>query len=75
MQAIYGSSTILQKPIATAASTALPPACSMARPASADGGCMAVTTPFRATTSSLFVFHVLRNAISVSLPRPDRRAA
>src|SRR5688572_16655599 len=66
--ALYGSSTTLQNPTATAASTALPPALSIASPASADAGRIAVTTPCAATTSSLPNRHSLRSVIA-HLPR------
>jgi hypothetical protein len=39
----------------------------MASPASADWGCMEVTAPFWATTSSLPGFHLVLNAIFLSL--------
>jgi hypothetical protein len=67
MVAIYGSSTTLQNPIATAASIAFPPALSIVRPASADWGCIDVTAPFWATTSSLLGFQLLLKAILLSL--------
>ena len=63
MLAMYGSWTILQNPMATAASMALPPAFNIERPASADSGKADVTIPFSATTSSLFTFQALYSDI------------
>src|SRR4051812_40922840 len=52
MPVARGSTTPLANAAATAASTALPPACKISRPASAAGGCLAVTMPWLAIASS-----------------------
>jgi hypothetical protein len=46
----YGSATPTASEVATAASTALPPAFSTARPAATACGCAATTMPLRAVT-------------------------
>ena len=65
MLVLFGSTTEMAKPVATAASTAFPPLRSISRPASAARGCMAVTTPFAATTSSLSGRQTPRKLIGV----------
>ena len=64
MLVLYGSTTEIAKPVATAASTALPPCFSISSPACAAKGCIAVTTPLCATTSSLSGRHTPRTLIS-----------
>src|SRR5258708_11839796 len=56
---IAGSTTPIAKAVATAASTALPPARSISSPAAAASGCMAVTMPCSATASRFSISHWL----------------
>src|SRR5439155_3019450 len=51
--------TPIARAVATAASTALPPACRISSPASAANGCIAVIMPCSATASRLSISHWL----------------
>ena len=67
MLVIIGSTMQATAPVATAASTALPPTFSISNPASEDRAWFAATTPFSATTSSLLTLSLLLSDIKSSL--------
>ena len=60
MDELAGSTTLRQKPVAIAASTAFPPLLSMSTPTWAAIGCAVATAPRSTTTSSLSGRHTLR---------------